>query len=356
MIRIRPRTAFWLFLLWTALGLLFFTSYYLDDLARRHYGTAPHRLIEELTGAYTALVLMPGVIWAARRARLTKERWPTALPLLALAALAYSFAHTSLMAITRAVLFPLFRQGPYDYGIMVYRYPMEAAKDVMVFAIVCGCVYFLERLERGRRAEIAAAELQTTLARTRLENLRLQLHPHFLFNTLNAISSVMYEDPAKADEMLAKLSDFLRTILDTAGVQDVAMLEELRIERLYVDIMRTRLEQPLRLDVEVSDDAREAAIPFMLLQPLLENSIRHGTNGSPGGLNVRVGVRRQSEATLVEVSDNGSGYRPNGGAGHGLRNVASRLEHEFGDRASFAIENRAEGGTRVVLRFPYARA
>src|SRR5260370_20374202 len=156
---------------------------------------------------------------------------------------------------------------------MFYRYPMEASKDVMYFMVMIGCVTLIDRFAEARRVELAAADLQTKLAQAQLENLRLQLHPHFLFNTLNAISSVMYEDVRKADAMLSKLSEFLRTVLASGGVHNVPLDEELAVEKMYVDIMTTRLERNLTLHVEVEDGARDAVVPFMLLQPLLENSI-----------------------------------------------------------------------------------
>jgi LytS/YehU family sensor histidine kinase len=236
---------------------------------------------------------------------------------------------------------------------MFYRYPMEAAKDVISFAIIYGCIHVFGQLERGRKAELAAADLQAKLAVARLENLRLQLHPHFLFNTLNAISSVMYEDVRKADEMLSKLSDFLRIVLDSSGVQHVPLAEELRVEQMYVDIMRTRLERQLHVNVVVDGGARDAGIPFMLLQPLLENSIRHGLRSDLGALEIDIRAHLAKGDVIIDIIDNGAGYAPNGAHGHGLRNVESRLQTTFGAQAAFSISARPGGGTHVRLSYPY---
>ncbi len=142
------------------------------------------------------------------------------------------------MWITRAAIFPIAGMGHYDYGVMTYRYPMEASHDFILYPIMIGFIYFYDRMSRARESEIAAAQLRCELSEAKLENLRLQLHPHFLFNTLNAVSAVMYEDVRKADAMLARLSEFLRVILTTSDVQEITLDEELQIERMYVDVMK----------------------------------------------------------------------------------------------------------------------
>jgi two-component system, LytTR family, sensor kinase len=340
--------------LFTAIGLLFFSYHVLDDLARHETGTALARFIEEMTGAYTAAIILPIVIYSMRRVPFCRRTWPLALATQAGGLIVYTLAHTSLLAITRGILFPLAGLGAYDYGIMGYRYPMEASQDAIVYAIVVGFVYVFMRLREAREAEVRAAELQTSLARAQLENLKLQLHPHFLFNTLNAISSVMYEDVAKADAMMAQLSDFLRVVLESSGVHEVPLERELAVERMYVDIMKTRLDSGLSLKLDVDPSLRDAAVPFMLLQPLLENSIKHGLAPNGSGLDIAITARRDGRATVIAVRDNGLGLRANGTIERcGLTNVRSRLTHMYGDAAAFGISPVHGGGTEAVLRIPF---
>lgn len=339
------RRSGWLFLLFTAIGLLFFSYHYLDDLARGQSGTLLHRFIEEMTGAYTAAVLMPFVIWFARR-----FPWPAQI----LGALLYSIVHTSLMAISRTILFPLTGLGHYDYGIMSYRYPMEASHDLIVYPIVIGFVYFFDRIRKAREAEIVAARLQRELAEAKLENLRLQLHPHFLFNTLNAVSSVMYEDVRKADAMLARLSEFLRVILTTSDAREITLDEELEIERMYVDIMKARLENTLQLSVSVDADARLARVPALMLQPIIENAIRHGLDSRRNALDIAIDAVRQDSTVHIRVRDDGIGLQsPEPKYGNGLTNVKSRLEHLYGTGARLRIAQLAPHGTEVCLQFPF---
>jgi hypothetical protein len=335
---------FWLF---TAIGLLFFSYHYLDDLARMQHGTLLQRLIEEMTGAYTALVLLPFIVWFARR-----FPWPMQI----FGALAYSAAHTTLMALTRAALFPLAGLGHYDYGIMSYRYPMEASHDLIIYPIVVGFIYFWDRTRAAREAEVAAAQLQRELAEAKLENLRLQLHPHFLFNTLNAVSAVMYEDVRKADAMLAKLSEFLRVILTSTDVREVTLDEELQIERMYLEIMKARLEHALELSVTIDPDLRLARVPVLILQPIVENSIRHGMRGDREKLQIAIEARRNGGTMDLHVRDDGAGLAGDSlvaSGGRGLANVRSRLAHFYGGEYSLRVAQLTPQGTDVCVTLPF---
>jgi LytS/YehU family sensor histidine kinase len=350
----RPVVWMWLFLFFTATGLFYFGHFYLDDLARGGSGaTLPRRLMEELTGNYATLALVPWLLWIVNHAPVTRRTWPRALALNVLGWLVFSVSHTTIMALSRALLHPLFGLANYDYGNLLYRYPMEAAGDAISYAMLVSVLYFIVRLGEARAAELRAAALQRQLAEAQLENLRLQLNPHFLFNTLNAISAVMYEDVRRADTMIAKLSDFLRTVLAARGVANVPLDEELAVERQYVEIMTTRLERRLDLRISVAENAEGALVPFMLLQPLIENSIRHGMLERPS-LALEILAERRGGSTVIEVNDDGSGCGANDVPGIGLTNVRSRLEHLYGGAASFSLEARSGGGTRATVAFPFS--
>jgi two-component sensor histidine kinase len=352
----RLRWATVLIPLFLAIGLLSFLYRYLDDLARHLNGTAPHRAFEQLTGVLTAIIIVPIVIGVSRRVPWTRTGWPLAALAQVGGALAYTVLHTTLMGLSRALLAPLFGMGTYDYGNMLWRYPMEASNDLVDYAVACAIVYFIGREARTRQAEVAAAELRGQLAQATLENLRLQLQPHFLFNALNAISSVMYEDVRRADAMLARLSEFLRTVL-ASDAQQVPLGDELDVEQMYVDVMTARLERALRFEVNVDPAARNAVVPFLVLQPLLENAIRHGMAGERDAIAITIDVGRERETTVISVADDGVGL--GAGAvrrGHGIANVESRLHALYDGGASFAIESRPAGGTCVTLRFPFSAA
>lgn len=341
----RPAVLLRLFVVFTAIGVFFAMHAYLDDVTWHRTGTLPTRFLEEMSGAYSAMVLVPFMGWLAWRFPFRRGRVAQTIGINAVAVVVYTLAHTTINSIMRYSAAPMLGIRDYSYGPLLWRYPMEAAGDIVYYCLLMTSLYLANHFIESR-------QLETKLAEAKLENLRLQLHPHFLFNTLNAISAVMYEDLEKADAMISKLSDFLRTVLDSDNVHTVPLDEELAIERMYVDIMTTRLERNLRLTVDVADDARESTVPFMVLQPLIENSIRHGMGSSRTTLDLTIGVSRLDGCTIIRVDDDGLGLGTAPGRGIGLNNVASRLQYMYGDGATFSLQGRPQGGTSAILTFP----
>jgi len=346
-----------LLVLYTGIFLLMFGYHYLDDLSRGHQGTFGVRFLEEWTGVYSVLLLLPLVLRISRYCffhlggvRQLAVHAPTAI--------AFSLAHTTLMAVSRWIISPLVGMGPYDYGIMVYRYPMEMSNDFIGYTTIVLIYYFYVRMRMAQAQQLAAAELQTKLAKAQLENLRLQLQPHFLFNTLNTISSVMYEDVRAADAMLTQLSDLLRLTLRTASSHEIRLAQELQITRLYLEIMQKRYEDKLRVSYTVDPGLENTLVPHLILQPLVENSLRHGLKESGMGIDISIGAHRENGSLVIQVVDSGAGIGEASaetvlGRGLGLANIRGRLEQLYGVGQEFSIANRAAGGAEVTLRFPF---
>jgi sensor histidine kinase YesM len=346
-----------LFLVATVLGGLGLSYRYLDDLARGHAGTFPQRLVEEATGVYAAFVLLPLVFRVARFALFERRGWTRRIAALLIAAVGFSLVHTSLMALSRHLLFPALGLGAYDYGIMRYRYPMELSNYLAVFAVAVVLYYVIRRLALAQEQQLAAAELEAKLAEAQLDNLRLQLQPHFLFNTLNTISSVMYEDVPAADAMLTQLSELLRLTLRTSRAQEISLAEELQITRLYLDLMHRRFEEKLRVRYAVDPALERCLVPQLILQPLVENSLRHAWRPDSSALSVCVAAHRDNGRLVLQVSDTGVGLGPDAAAcltrGVGLPNIAQRLARLYGDGQPLSIANREGGGAEVTLSLPY---
>jgi sensor histidine kinase YesM len=347
-----------LFLVYTGIFVLIFSYRYLDDLSRERPGTFGVRFLEEFTGVYSVFIILPLVIRMAGSYLFKSIGWLRLIVLHLLSAVAFSFLHTSLMAVSRWILSPLVGLGSYDYGIMRFRYPMELSNDLLGYTVIVLVYYFLERLRIAQAQQLAAAELQAKLAQAQLENLRLQLQPHFLFNTLNTISSVMYEDVPAADAMLTQLSELLRLTLRTANSHEIPLAQELEITKLYLQIMQKRFESNLRVTYSVDAELENSLVPQLILQPLVENSLRHGLKDGGAGIDISIGARRENGSLILQVADTGSGFGTQGGEaamnrGVGLANIRGRLEQLYGTEQEFAIANGPAGGAEVTLRVPY---
>ena len=353
----RARTWIILFLLYTLIAVLLTGYKYLDDLTRQHPGTFYLRVLEEGTGVYSVFFLLPVVFRYARVYLFERKGW-LKLGLFHLgAAVVFSAAHTSIMAISRHFLSPLMGLGPYDYGIMSYRYPMEFSNDLIGFTVIVGLYSFYQRLRIAQAQQLAAAELRTDLVQAQLENLRLQLQPHFLFNSLNTISSVMYEDVRAADAMITQLSDLLRLTLQASRTHEIPLAEELQITRLYLDLMQKRFENKLRVSYAIDPSLNETLVPQLILQPLLENSLRHGMKSGNGAMELSITAHRENGSLILQVCDTGCGLAGDNpaqlfGRGLGLSNIRDRLAHLYGERQEFSIANRPSGGAEVMLRVP----
>jgi len=347
-----------LFLVYTALFVLFFGYHYLDDLSRQRPGTFAVRFLEEFTGVYTVFLILPFVLRVADFYLFKVKGWVRQVAFHLAAAVGFSFVHTSLMGISRWIIAPLIGLGTYDYGIMRFRYPMEFSNDLMGYTVIVLVYYFFERLRIAQAQQLAAAELQAKLAQAQLENLRLQLQPHFLFNTLNTISSVMYEDVPAADAMLTQLSELLRLTLRTANSHEIPLAQELEITRLYLQIMQKRFESNLRVTYSVDAELENSLVPQLILQPLVENSLRHGLKDGGAGIDISIGARRENGSLILQVADTGTGFGAQVGEaamnrGVGLANIRGRLEQLYGSEQEFAIANRPAGGAEVTLRVPF---
>jgi LytS/YehU family sensor histidine kinase len=217
-----------------------------------------------------------------------------------------------------------------------------------------GVSHGIEYYRRFRERELRASQLETRLAAARLEALRAQLQPHFLFNTLHAISALMNRDVEAAERMLARLSDLLRLTLDSAGEPMVPLKRELEFLAGYLEIEQTRFADRLTVQMNVEPDALDAPVPSLLLQPLVENAVRHGIapRATPGRIEIR--ARRADGALHIEIEDNGRGLPREMREGLGLSNTRARLEQLYGPAHRFELRAaKGDGsGTLVQLVLP----
>jgi signal transduction histidine kinase len=233
--------------------------------------------------------------------------------------------------------------------------------DFFVYWAVLGVGYAFDYRERYRERESAASELRAQLAQARLEALKVQLHPHFLFNTLHAISGLVRSNERQpAVNMIAGLSELLRRALDSADEQEVPLREEVKFVELYLDIQKVRFSDRLTVRMDVAPETHDALVPNMLLQPLVENAVRHGVSpGESPGLLV-VSAYRAGRMLHVEVADDGpglqSGWRLEESEGIGLANTVERLKRLYGDGHRFELRNGAGRGVTASVVIPFREA
>ena len=355
------RLALLLFAICTLVGLYNFSTFLAQYRMEDENEPVRKILLNEMTAAYSFFLLLPLVLTILKRFPLRKANWLWTVPLHIGASAAYGLAHTTLMTLTRTWLFPVFNLGRYNPGHLFYRYLMEYHKQFLIYAAVGVIVYAVERARAARTREreaaaltLRASNLQAQLADARLQSLQGQLRPHFLFNTLNMISSLMYEDARKADRMMSRLSTLLRMSLDTSKQPCVPLKQEMNILDVYLEIMEARFGSRLRVTRELDAALADVPVPALLLQPLVENAIRHGEPDPDRPIEISVRAQRRGDQVRLEVADNGPGLTDDasGSNGVGLKSVRDRLAQLYGADAHLRLENRSPRGLLVIIELP----
>ncbi len=337
---------------WALFG-LFFAS---QSIAVRAYDGFPLRVGETVTAwllcAALWLALTPLVLWLARRFPLERGRWHRNLPAHFLACVLVSLLQLAAYSwiASRLGQRPFFQSFR---GLFVSNLHF----DLLTYWAIVGLSHALDYYRKYRERELRASLLETQLARAELDALRMQLHPHFLFNTLNSISVLMAEDVRAAQRMLARLSDLLRASLESAGAHEVALDDELKFLESYLEIEQTRFQDRLTVRMEIDPAARAARVPNLILQPLVENAIRHGIAPRARAGTVEVRAERHNGVVQLTVADDGPGLglarAEDLMKGIGLSNTRSRLRQLYGAAHRFELRERGGGGLEVSIEIPF---
>jgi two-component sensor histidine kinase len=330
---------------WTALGLFFATQAGLAYTYQQ--GWAPWGLVIRLSLGewYIWALLSPGVLWLARRFPLEGGRLGRALVVHVPAALLFTIAK---ILIEEHVMWRALglKGGPNPASKLHFAF--------LTYWAIVGVSHGIQYYQRYRERELKASQLEARLAEARLEALRMQLQPHFLFNTLHAISTLMHRDVEAAERMLARLSDLLRLTLESSGEPEVPLQRELEFLEPYLEIERTRFADRLTVNLTVEPGALAAPVPSLLLQPLVENAVRHGIapRAKPGRVDIR--ARREKNRLQLEIEDDGCGLRQNWREGLGLKNTRARLEQLYGTEHKLELlpARSYETGALVRLTLP----
>lgn len=305
---------------------------------------------------YLWALLTPLVLLLGRRFPVEGRRvWSSVLahvPIAVVIALAHLF-------VTIVLIREIQREPPANTLLDSYHYMLAAyfEFDFMLYWAILGAGHLIDYHARYRAGALRAVQLEAQLAQARLQALKVQLQPHFLFNTLHAISSLMDDDVDQARRMLVRLGDLLRLTLETEGAQEVTLRQELECMELYLDIERVRFPDLLDVELLVEPDTLEAMVPNLIFQPLVENAVRYGIAPRENGGRIRITARREADMLRLQVLDDGAGTRPaastEGHTGVGLANVRTRLSQLYGHRQEFQAFRPAGGGFAVELLLPF---
>jgi signal transduction histidine kinase len=301
-----------------------------------------HALRTTLVSAYLWVPVIVATFWLVERYPVGRGRRGPRLALHSAAAL----GAVLLRALAVVALNPWvgwYAELP-PFGRVLLR---SVENNLLVYVLLVGAAHAAHYARQYRRRE-------TQLAQARLAALQAQLHPHFLFNALNTVSALVHEDPDAADRMIARLSDLLRHTLESAGTHEVTLREEVAFLAAYLEIEQARFEDRLRVEWAVAPDVLDAAVPHLVLQPLVENAIRHGVSPRPGPGMVWVQAARAGQSVRLTVRDDGVGVRSaTAGGGVGLANTRARLVELYGDAHGLTVAPAPGGGTVVTVTLPF---
>jgi signal transduction histidine kinase len=289
-----------------------------------------------------------------------RRRWPLRLliHLFASAVLAciHIAIHSSIIVLTEPFPWRL----TYEFsGVFGNQLRSIIDLDFLIYWGVLGVGMAFSYYQKYREGELQAVELQAQLAQAQLQALKMQLHPHFLFNTLNAIAALVRKNENKAaTDMLAGLSDLLRLSLENVGTQKVSLKQELDFLERYLEIERLRFADRLHVNMRIAPETLEARVPNLILQPLVENAIRHGVAVRATSGVIEICAERRDERLRLQVKDDGPGLPPDKSLsnGIGLSNTMARLQRLYGAAQSLVFENAPEGGAVVTMEIPFVIA
>jgi two-component system, LytTR family, sensor kinase len=338
------------FLFWTGIGLSFASQFYISSDQAGLGVTWSQAVSYSLGDWYVFALLSIPVMQLARRFPFEAGRWRSSLPLHLACSAVFSLAYM----VARAWIGQW--QGASSFAeafkpLLVKTWHF----NMLVYWVIIAVSQASEYYGKFRERELSALELEKRLAQAKLQALQMQLNPHFLFNSLHAVSTLMHRDVEVADRMLTQLGDLLRAALANSDTQEVPLRQELDFLRRYLEIEQTRFGDRLAVTMEIAPETLDASVPNLILQPLVENAIRHGIepHSQPGRIELR--AIRHNGMLALEVCDSGAGLR--GGAppaeGVGLSNTRARLRELYGAKHQFELQDVSDGGFRVRLSIPF---
>jgi two-component system, LytTR family, sensor kinase len=306
-----------------------------------------------------------GIFWLARRFPFGQGKWLRSLAVHLAACFLCALIYAALCVVINQLFREIITKPMITPDVLLYFFIAKLNNSFFFYWAIVAVSHGLNYYAKFRDRELRSSQLEARLAQTQLQVLKMQLQPHFLFNTLNAISALVHKDPDLAEQLIARLGDLLRATLDNANRQEVSLRQELDFIGPYLEIEKARLGARLSVAVDVDPAAMDARVPNLILQPLVENAIRHGIAPRSEAGHIEIQARRENGVLHLAVRDDGPGLaldRRDKGAdsigreGIGLANTRARLEKLHGSAHRFELTNRSEGGLQVDIAIPFQEA
>ncbi|MEW6210355.1 MAG: histidine kinase [Acidobacteriota bacterium] len=336
---------------WTLFGLFFASQGFISQARYDGRIAWARTLAVWLMCAYSWAALTPAILWLARRFPLERRKWLRSLAIHLASAAFFSVFALVIFIFLREIILPDTR--PPLVESLWSLATAEFHAGLLIYSAVVGIDHALDYYRRYRDRELRASQLETRLVQAQLDALKMQLHPHFLFNTLNSISVLMRRDVDAADRMLVGLSNLLRVTLASKTAHEIPLREELDFLEKYLEIEQTRFRDRLTVRMRIETEAIEAMVPHLIFQPLVENAIRHGIRDRETGGLIEIRAERRGDKLRLEVRDDGPGIEESFSEGVGLSNTRARLEYLYGAEGRLELRNDGEGGLVTSVQIPF---
>ncbi len=347
---------FYLLAAWTLLGFFFVIPQYIysasNDQPFNWYGNLTYRVSNYMLWAF----FTPIVYRIVNGLTLSKKHLAKNIRILLFSGIGISLVHRALSIFVTFVIRDL--DGELDRGILEALQSARFAilggsfDSLFVYGLIVSVIVSIIYYRRHRESELLKSQLETKLAEARVELLKSQLQPHFLFNTLNAVTTLMHRDVNLAEKVLARLSDLLRISLDGLGKKSVTLKDELEFLEKYLEIQKIRYEGKIDVEFNVDKTLLDTMLPAFILQPIVENAVKYGVEAETQKQSIQIAAQQHNQHIHLAVKDTGPGIKKNFKQGIGLSNTRDRLKYFFGDNFEFLIKNNNDKGLTVTLKIP----
>jgi two-component system LytT family sensor kinase len=345
--------------IWTFIGIVFTLQMYFTSYRSERPVPLGDSLYLQIVWAYLWALATPLVLWAANKLPLERNNWIRNslihIPIsIILSGIVTAIGHIMVwlyLSVPLGRTFSFERMGRFVLA--------NFSEGIGIYMLIALTSYAFNYYRRYREGQVRTLQLEAQLSKAQLEALKMQLHPHFLFNTLHSISALLTQDTEAARTMITRLGDFLRLTLENSGSEEVTLQQEMEFLTCYLAIERIRFQDRLLTRVDVDDDALDAKVPNLILQPIVENAIRHGIalRSTPGLIEIE--AKHLNGLVRIQVRDNGPGLSEHRisenlfNRGLGLANTGQRLERLYGSRHLFDLRNNPNGGFVVTMEIPF---